>query len=501
MARVLYVSTRNKQYGVTAAEAIRLGIAPDGGLFTPAVIPVFTTAELMKLAAGSYQEIALAVMTRFLTEYEPGELRKMIGAAYVCPLKFDHPEVTPLRKLAENQYLLELWHGPTCAFKDVALQLLPHLMTRASLLTDDSREIVILVATSGDTGKAALEGFKDVPGTRIIVFFPEQGVSEIQRLQMVTQEGRNTMVVSVRGNFDDAQNGVKRIFTDPGLAAKLEREKMAFSSANSINWGRLAPQIVYYFYGYFQLCRHKAVRLGEPINITVPTGNFGNILAAYIAKQMGLPVWKLICASNSNNVLTDFLKDGVYDRNRSFYNTISPSMDILISSNLERLLYYLTGGDDAAVNEWMSQLKTTGRYRVDPATAGKLAAEFRAGFATEPETMAAIRKVYLENRMIIDPHTAVGVAVYERYLEAVRDRTPVLFASTASPFKFSASVLQAIGQPVEGKSEFALLEKLGEVSGQPVPKSLSELSRKEVRHHTVCRWEEMGTIVERLLRL
>jgi threonine synthase len=375
-------------------------------------------------------------------------------------------------------------------------------MTKASLLANDNKEIVILVATSGDTGKAALEGFKNVPGARIVVFFPNQGVSEIQRLQMVTQEGSNTHVISVRGNFDDAQTGVKEIFSDKLLAEKLRINNMAFSSANSINWGRLAPQIVYYFYGYFQLYREKALKVGEKVNVSVPTGNFGNILAAYIAKQMGLPIQRLICASNSNNVLTDFVNSGLYDRNRSFYNTISPSMDILISSNLERLLYYLSGGNFSLVKDWMLQLKITGQYKVDSSTAEKIASDFYAGFASEPQTMAEIKKVYEDTKTVIDPHTAVGIAVCKQYQKETGDETPVLIASTASPFKFNASVLKSIGEDgVTGVSEFILLEKLANLSGLKIPKNLSELYQKELRHHEVCQKEEMGNIVEGILGL
>ncbi len=340
-----YISTRGNGESIKASEAIRLGIAGDGGLFTPESIPCFTPIEMQSMVNYNYQDLATLILGRFLSDYPPSELRKMVQKAYRCPEKFDHPEVTPIRTLGDQRYLLDLWHGPTCAFKDIALQLLPHLMTKASELSSERKEIVILVATSGDTGKAALEGFKNVPGTRIIVFFPEQGVSEIQRLQMVTQEGNNTHVVSVRGNFDDAQSGVKQIFGDTLLAGKLSQNNLTFSSANSINWGRLAPQIVYYFYGYNVLCGKKVIQMGDQVNIAVPTGNFGNILAAYIAGKMGLPIHKLICASNSNNVLTDFIKTGCYDRNRQFFTTISPSMDILISSNLERLLYYFSDGD------------------------------------------------------------------------------------------------------------------------------------------------------------
>jgi threonine synthase len=496
-----YISTRGSITEATSAEAIRMGIAPDGGLFTPETIPTITPKKLEIMVDYNYQELATYILFSYLTDYKAGRLLQMVEAAYSYPAKFAHPKVTPVVKLRDGQYILELWHGPTCAFKDVALQLLPYLMTEASQLANDSTELVILVATSGDTGKAALEGFRDVPGTRIIVFFPDQGVSEIQRLQMVTQEGKNTHVVSVQGNFDDAQNGVKQIFGDPAVADKLKANRMAFTSANSINWGRLAPQIVYYFFGYCELCRQGSIKLGEEINITVPTGNFGNILAAYFAKRMGLPVKKLICASNSNDVLTDFIKTGIYDRNRQFHTTISPSMDILISSNLERLLFYLADSNPALVSDWMSQLKTTGRYQVGETIRAKVNDEFYGGFATEPETMNLIKQVFEETGMVLDTHTAVGVVVYERYLRESGDGTPNLTASTASPFKFNSSVLKAISgeKSIAGCGEFALLEQLNQLSGLQIPESLKALDRKPVLHKKVCRKDEMGRIVEGIL--
>ncbi|NLY74025.1 MAG: threonine synthase, partial [Firmicutes bacterium] len=381
-----YLSTRGSVRKVKSAEAIRTGIAPDGGLFTPETIPSLSPNLIQDLVGVDYRELAVKILAMYLTDYAQDDLQRMVAAAYAHPDKFGVPEVTPVVRLAEGRYLLELFHGPTCAFKDIALQLLPYLMTKAGELAGYQNEIVILVATSGDTGKAALEGFRDVPGTRIIVFFPEEGVSQIQKLQMTTQEGNNTWVVGVRGNFDDTQNGVKAIFTDAAIIKDLATKKLAFSSANSINWGRLVPQIVYYFYGYLELCRKGAVKPGGPINIAVPTGNFGNILAAYFAREMGLPIARLICASNSNNVLTDFINSGFYDRNRSFYTTISPSMDILISSNLERLLFYLSGKDPDRGNEWMRELKSKGSYRVDQGTASRIQGLFYGGYADETET-------------------------------------------------------------------------------------------------------------------
>lgn len=496
-----YVSTRGSIAGVCSAQAIRTGIAADGGLFTPETIGVLSFSELEALRNKSYQELAVDIISRFLTDYPVADLKIMVEAAYRYPDKFVNKKVTPVTELNKDKYILELWHGPTCAFKDVALQLLPYLMTKASELTRDTSGIVILVATSGDTGKAALEGFCDVPGTQIVVFFPEQGVSEIQRLQMVTQKGQNTYVAAVKGNFDDAQNGVKSIFGDPTIIGKLAGHKLAFSSANSINWGRLVPQIVYYFYGYLELCRQGVISLGNPINIAVPTGNFGNILAAYFAMRMGLPVRKLICASNANNVLTDFISDGVYDRNRQFYTTISPSMDILISSNLERLLFYLTGSDSKRVNKWMQDLKTTGRYEVEDKTRDEIHKIFYGGYASEAETKATIKKIFEERKLTLDTHTAVGVSVYERFQQETGDELPVLIASTASPFKFNSSVIEAIlGESVvTGVNEFSLLEKLADLSGMEIPAGLKNLDTLPVRHKVVCAKEEMGQVVQKLL--
>jgi threonine synthase len=498
-----YTSTRGGSAAVSSAAAIRQGIAPDGGLYTPESIPKIPLATIQKLLGKDYQESAATILSLFLTDFPAADLQAMLAAAYAVPEKFDQAQVTPVVPLQDQTYVLELWHGPTCAFKDVALQLLPYLMIKAGELTGDSREIVILVATSGDTGKAALEGFKDVPGTKIIVFFPEDGVSAIQRLQMVTQEGDNTYVVAVKGNFDDAQTGVKQVFTDQELIAQLAARQMAFSSANSINWGRLAPQIVYYFYGYLELCRQGVLNFGEQLNITVPTGNFGNILAAYFAKEMGLPLGKLICASNANNVLTDFINTGVYDRNRPFYATVSPSMDILISSNLERLLYYLCGAKADQVSQWMSNLKKQGCYQVDRITAAKIREVFYAGFADETETLATIAKVYRATGIVLDTHTAVGAAVYQKYRETTGDQTPVLLAATASPFKFNASVLRAINgaEAICGQSEAELLEQLSKVASQSIPLALRNLEHKPVKHRTVCEREDLTEVVKTILGL
>lgn len=498
-----YVSTRGVTEPVTSAGAIRLGIAPDGGLFIPEVFTRIDPEIIRKMLSFSYQELATAILGLYLTDYREEDLRKMTASAYEVPGKFANPAVTPVVGYGDGQYLLELWHGPTCAFKDIALQILPYLMTRANTLSGSNAETVILVATSGDTGKAALEGFRDVPGTKIIVFFPEEGVSVIQRSQMVTQIGANTFVAAVYGNFDDAQNGVKQIFTDPVLKENLATRGMVFSSANSINWGRLAPQIVYYFFGYLELCRQGNLEFGATLNIAVPTGNFGNILAAYIAKQMGLPLGKLICASNSNNVLTDFIQTGEYDRNRQFYTTISPSMDILISSNLERLLFDLADRNPELVRNWMSELKTTGRYRVTGGVAERVREEFYSGFADERETMAEIKRLFGATGIVLDPHTAVGTVVTRRYREESGDNTPVLVAATASPFKFNASVLEAIQGPaaVVGKTEFELLVELEALTGQKIPKGLQGLDQMEVRHKTVCRKEEMAETTQGFLKI
>jgi threonine synthase len=497
-----YLSTRGAS-SVSAAAAIRHGIAPDGGLYTPEQIPVLDETKLRGMIGQTYQEIAAAIIGMYLTDYQPADLKEMIAAAYAAPAKFETAAVTPVVKLRDRQYILELWHGPTCAFKDVALQLLPHLMTKASELCHDPNEIVILVATSGDTGKAALEGFKDVPGTKIVVFFPEEGVSTIQRLQMVTQEGQNTYVIAVKGNFDDAQSGVKQLFTAPAMIEKLQDYQMSFSSANSINWGRLVPQIVYYFYSYMELCRRGELSYGEKLNVNVPTGNFGNILAAYFAKEMGLPLGKLICSSNSNNVLTEFIATGVYNRNRPFFTTASPSMDILISSNLERLLYYLSGKNSQAVAEWMESLKNEGRYRVDPETAARIKGLFYGGFASEIDTLVTIKQVYDSTGTVLDTHTAVGEAVYEKYCLTTGDNTPVLLVATASPFKFNASVVRAISgaDAVQGKTEFELLEQLAALSGLTVPAGLKKLDQKPVRHQTVCETGDLGPAVEEFLKI
>ena len=424
-----YTSTRDNSVKASAAYAIATGISPDGGLYVPESIPALTPDELMAAAKENYRDRAVRVLGKYLTDFTEEELRECVNGAYTG--KFGGEDVAPVVDIANNRFVLELWHGPTCAFKDMALQLLPHLLTRSVKKTCDGKEIVILVATSGDTGKAALEGFRDVPGTRIIVFYPVEGVSAIQKRQMVTQEGENVGVCAIKGNFDDAQTGVKRIFTDAEIAAELDKHNMAFSSANSINWGRLAPQIVYYISAYADLMNKGVIRMGDKVNVVVPTGNFGNILAAYYAKKMGLPIGKLVCASNANNVLTDFLRTGVYDRNRQFHTTISPSMDILISSNLERLIYDLSGCDSKRVKGWMDSLAATGRYEVDEDVKARISELFWAGCCDDASTQATIREVFESEGYLSDTHTAVALNVYEQYTKEFGADVPTIIASTA----------------------------------------------------------------------
>ena len=480
-----YTSTRDNSVKVSAAYAIATGISPDGGLYVPEAIPALTHEELLAAAKTDYRDRAVSVLGKYLTDFTEEELRECVDGAYTG--KFGGEDVAPVVDIAENRFVLELWHGPTCAFKDMALQLLPHLLTRSVKKTCDGKEIVILVATSGDTGKAALEGFKDVPGTRIIVFYPVEGVSAIQKKQMVTQEGGNVGVCAISGNFDDAQTGVKRIFTDPETAAELAKGNMAFSSANSINWGRLAPQIVYYISAYADLMNKGVIKnKGDEVNVVVPTGNFGNILAAYYAKKMGLPIGKLICASNANNVLTDFLRTGVYDRNRHFYTTVSPSMDILISSNLERLLYDLSGCDSARVKGWMDSLAATGRYEVDDDVKAAIKELFWAGCCDDEATLATIGGVFASQHYLSDTHTAVALNVYEQYVKEFGSDVPTIIASTASPYKFAPAVLSAVAKEKITDDDFAMLENLNEVSGVAIPASLADLEGKAVRFDSVC---------------
>lgn len=489
----MYFTSTRDNLQVTAAQAIARGISREGGLFVPSEFPAVSAEMLEKLVSMNYKERAAALLSEYLTAFTPEEVEYCVNGAYTGT--FDNDLPAPVRTLDGGKHILELWHGPTCAFKDLALQILPFLLTVSARKSAPDKTIVILVATSGDTGKAALAGFADVPGTRIVVFFPQNGVSPMQQLQMTTQKGENVAVCAIEGNFDDAQTGVKKIFGDAEMQKFLTAGNMEFSSANSINFGRLAPQIVYYFSAYCDLAASGKIKLGDAVNVTVPTGNFGNILAAYYAKRMGLPVNKFICASNKNNILTDFLTTGVYDRNRPFYTTSSPSMDILISSNLERLLYHLYGNDAKATAELMAQLNSTGRYSVAPHILAELKKEFYAGFCDEEATAATIGKLFKEEKYLCDTHTAVAVKVYEDYRKETGDETPCIIASTASPFKFAASVLSAIdasGVPEDG---FELLEKLSKVSGAPVPAPLAGLKDLEVRHKSCVKKEDMAEFI------
>jgi len=497
-----YQSTRNKTISVSSADAIKKGLSDEGGLFIPERIPMVTKNEIAELADKTYRERAYFVLSKYLTDFTDEELNNCINSAYTKE-KFGSEQIAPVYKLNNSTYFLELWHGPTCAFKDMALQILPHLLTTSMKKTNETDEVVILVATSGDTGKAALEGFKDVDGTRIMVFFPNNGVSEIQKLQMVTQEGNNVSVVAVNGNFDDAQNGVKTIFTDDEYKALLANARFKLSSANSINWGRLVPQIVYYFSAYADMLKADEIKPGDEINVLVPTGNFGNILAAYYAKKMGLPIAKLICASNENNVLTDFINTGVYDRNRQFHVTISPSMDILISSNLERFLYDLSGSQDGQIAEWMQKLKETGTYEITDFMKEEMKKLFWAGCANDEETMETIKKCKEEYDYCMDTHTAVAKAVYDKYVMATNDHTKTVIASTASPFKFNQSVLIALDgcQAVAGKDEFTLLEMLKQKSGLNIPQSLADLKVKPKLFELVCEKDQMQQVVSEFLQI
>lgn len=496
----MYISTRGGTAGLSSAVAIKTGIAADGGLFVPDFAPKVQAEWLEGLVGMSYQERAFAVLKLFLTDYTDDELTKCIKAAYNNS-KFDTDEIAPLVK-AGDSYILELWHGPTSAFKDMALQLLPQLLSTALDKTGETAEIVILVATSGDTGKAALEGFKDVKQTKLIVFYPEQGVSEIQRMQMITQEGGNVSVIAIKGNFDDAQTGVKNIFNDSTFNTALGQNGFQLSSANSINWGRLAPQIVYYFSAYADMIKHGHAQAGASVNFVVPTGNFGNILAGYYARMMGLPVNKLICASNANNVLTDFLRTGIYDRNRTFYKTISPSMDILISSNLERLLYHITEGNTAQVAKWMKELNQTGRYDIGREYLAKIQEVFWADWAPDTTTTDTVEEVFAASKYLLDPHTAVAYKAAENYQAQSDDKTPNIIVSTASPFKFNQSVLAALDKSKDqAQNEFIMLETLSSISGWVVPAGLASLRNKEIRHKLVCEKEQMPEVVKNILEI
>lgn len=491
-----YISTRSKIEPINSAEAILQGISADGGLFVPESIPKITLDEIKSLIDKNYSQRAVSVLKKFLTDYTDDELNECAELAYDW---FDAESKVPLTILIQDENhkdspvgVMELWHGPTSAFKDMALQMLPQLMSKAFKKVGETKEILILVATSGDTGKAALAGFADVPQTKIMVFYPADGVSKIQKLQMVTQKGNNVNVTAVKGNFDDCQNGVKKIFADEKIRAELEKSNVKLSSANSINWGRLVPQICYYVASYAEFVSSGAIKMGDSVNVAVPTGNFGNILAAYYAKRMGLPFKKLICASNVNHILTDFFQTGVYDRNREFYKTITPSMDILISSNLERLLYHETNGDFERVKGFMKELNEKGKYKINSSLKNRLDKIFYADYATEEETLGIIKEIFGNYKYVVDTHTAVAMMVTGKYRRNTRDMSPVILASTASPFKFTGAVLKALEQPTENLDDFAQFDKLSLISNKMIPKNLESLNKAKILHENICTKEEMA---------
>ena len=493
---VLYHSTRNNQATVTASQAILKGLADDGGLYVPTSLPKLEVS-MEKMAQMSYAEVAYEVMKLFLTDFTEEELKNCIANAYDS--KFDTEIIAPIVQ-ADGAYYLELFHGNTIAFKDMALSILPHLMTTAAKKNQVNNEIVILTATSGDTGKAAMAGFADVPGTRIIVFYPKDGVSPVQEKQMVTQKGENTFVVGIKGNFDDAQTGVKKMFNDQVLAADLAKAGFQFSSANSINIGRLVPQVVYYVYAYATLVKNNQIKNGDLINITVPTGNFGNILAAYYAKLIGLPVDQLICASNTNKVLFDFFITGTYDKKRDFMVTSSPSMDILISSNLERLIYRIAGNDAQKNAEMMQALSGAGEYTITEEMKKGLS-DFYGNYADEKETAESIKDLYEKTGYVIDTHTAVATSVYKKYVADTQDTKPTIIASTASPYKFARSVMKAIDEKYDSLSEFELVDELVKISNTKEPDAVKEIRTAPVRHNNVCEVEAMEATVKTWLGL
>ena len=491
---LLYKSTRDAEKTVTASQAILKGLADDGGLFVPVSIPKLPVS-LGELKEMTYQEIAYTVMKEFLTDFTEEELKSCIAKAYDS--KVDSEEIAPLAKV-EDAYYLELFHGATIAFKDMALSILPHLLTTSAKKNQVKNEIVILTATSGYTGKAALAGFADVEGTKIIVFYPKNGVSRVQELQMVTQKGDNTSVVAIHGNFDNAQSGVKAMFENKELEKELNEAGYQFSSANSINIGRLVPQVVYYVYAYAKLLQNEEIAEDEEINVVVPTGNFGNILAAYYAKNMGIPIAKLICASNENKVLYDFFQTGTYDRNREFVLTTSPSMDILISSNLERLIYKISGEDARKDTDLMTELKTKGSYAITGEMKANLA-DFAAGYATEEQVAKTIHDIYEDTGYVMDTHTAVAATVYKAYREDSKDDRKTVIASTASPYKFAGSVMSAIDPKYKGQDDFKLIEELQKVSGTELPNAIKEIMNAEIRHNTECDVDQMEQTVKNIL--
>lgn len=491
---LFYRSTRSNSAAVTASAAILRGLAEDGGLFVPESLPCLDKS-LEELSQMSYKETAYEVMKLFLTDFTEEELKSCINKAYDS--KFDTEQIVPIVE-ADGAYYLELFHGATIAFKDMALSILPHLLITSAKKNNVKNEIVILTATSGDTGKAALAGFANVKGTKIIVFYPKNGVSPIQEKQMVTQKGDNTFVVGITGNFDDAQTGVKQIFSDKELAKVLDAAGFQFSSANSINIGRLVPQVVYYIYAYAQLLKEGTIENGEKINVVVPTGNFGNILAAYFAKNMGIPIAKLICASNENKVLYDFFRTGIYDKNREFVLTSSPSMDILISSNLERLIYMMAGADADKNAALMKLLSTEGKYEIDSDMKSGMT-DFYGNYASEQETADTIKALYEKTGYVIDTHTAVAAAVLDKYKKETGDNTKTVVASTASPFKFTRSVMNAIDNKYEAMEDFALVDELSKIAKVAVPNAIEEIRTAPVLHDTVCDKEDMKAVVMKIL--
>lgn len=492
---LVYHSTRNSEETATASEAILKGLTSDGGLFVPDSIPKLNVS-LEDLTKMSYQEIAYAVMKEFLTDFTEEELKTCINNAYDS--KFDTEEIAVTKKV-DGAYYLELFHGATIAFKDMALSILPHLLVTSARKNNVKNEIVILTATSGDTGKAALAGFADVPGTKIIVFYPKSGVSPIQEKQMVTQKGDNTYVIGIKGNFDDAQTGVKKMFSNKELAKVMNDNGFQFSSANSINIGRLVPQVVYYVKAYADLLKQGALKAGEPMNVVVPTGNFGNILASYYAKQMGIPIGKFVCASNKNKVLFDFFETGKYDRNREFYVTTSPSMDILISSNLERMIYRIAGNDAKQCAKFMAALTKDGEYVITDAMKAELS-EFFGAFGSEEETAVKIKEVYDKEGYVMDTHTAVAAVAYDKYKAATGDdKTPTVIASTASPYKFTRSVMDAIDPAYDAEDDFELVDEFNKVSKTAIPKAIEEIRTAPVLHDTVCETAAMEDEVKKIL--
>jgi threonine synthase len=497
----MYISTRGNYPKATAAEAIKIGMVPGGGLFVPDRVPVLNEEEIWEMTGQTYGEVTQTILEPFLEGYQVEEIRNIIRDSYYSG-NFDHEEIAPLVKLDEGAHVLELWHGPTAAFKDMALQIMPRLLSAAREKTGSKKDIVILVATSGDTGKAALEGFKNVPSIKIIVFYPHGGVSKVQELQMTTTDGDNTYVVAAKGNFDDCQTAVKEIFADREFNDLLEQYNMEFSSANSINWGRLLPQIVYYFWAYSRLLNKGTILQGEKINVVVPTGNFGNILAGYYAYLMGLPVKKFICASNENKVLTDVINTGIYDRRRDFIKTSSPSMDILISSNFERFLFEINGHDSKKINQWFTNLNEEGIFSVDDSTLKKIQEIMAGDFVTEEETRNIIKEVFESIGYLLDTHTAVGVKVYKKYVEKTQDRTQTVIDATANPYKFNKAVLEAIAGPdVVSGNEFALVEKLHQVSGMEIHRGLSGLKSKKVLHRRVVERDGLRDVIKEILNL